>query len=203
MPPLKIVARRYTLTTLGRLSLADDAGVEDHTLATRPRKLALLTWLLMRPGRRASRDQLAAVFWAERDEERARNSLSDAISHLRRVLGRDAIRTVGNEILVDEALDLSVDAEDLLAAAKAEDHARVVAQYRGPFLDGFYVGDAPAFDDWRDRERSRFARVFAASAAARCERCHAPARGANVALWRNDGSTPNRNQSARRSCCCA
>ena len=40
--------------------------------------------------------------------------------------------------------------------------------YRGPFLDGFYINDAPEFDEWRDRERARLARRFAKSAALRC-----------------------------------
>src|SRR5690242_15954431 len=108
-------ARAYRLTTFGRLSLTDHDGNEDRSLATRPRKLALLTWLVLHPGRRATRDQLLGVFWAERDESRARNSLSDAISHLRRALGREAIRAQGDEVLVDESLSLEIDALELIA----------------------------------------------------------------------------------------
>jgi DNA-binding SARP family transcriptional activator/tetratricopeptide (TPR) repeat protein len=158
----------FQLRTLGRLALLDASGREDPSLATRPRKLALLAWLSLRPERRATRDQIVGLFWGERDEERARNSLSDAVSHLRRVLGRDAIRTQGAEIVFVDSVRIDVDALEVAAAAARGDHESVIARYRGPFLDGFYVNDAPGFDDWRDRERSRFEAVFAKSAHAKC-----------------------------------
>jgi DNA-binding SARP family transcriptional activator/TolB-like protein/tetratricopeptide (TPR) repeat protein len=157
----------FRLRSFGRVALLDDSERQDRSLATRPRKLAVLTWLALRPHARASRDRIIGTFWAERDEERARNSLSDAVSHLRRVLGRDAIQTVGNDVAI--ALDrITIDANQLAAAAAAGDHERVVAIYEGPFLDGFYIADAPEFCDWRDRERARFAGLFAKSAAVRC-----------------------------------
>jgi len=80
--------------------LTDSASREDSSLSTRPRKLAVLAWLALRPERRATRDRLIGVFWGDRDEDRARNSLSDAISHLRRVLGREAICTPASEVVV-------------------------------------------------------------------------------------------------------
>lgn len=159
----------FRLRTLGRLALADEAGRDEPSLSTRPRKLALLTWLALRPERRASRDRLIGIFWGERDDERARNSLSDALSHLRRVLGRDAIRSQGDDVLIANDAPLVVDVRELDSAAKAKEHERVISLYGGPFLDGFYVDDAPDFEDWRDRERARLANVFAASAAARCD----------------------------------
>jgi DNA-binding SARP family transcriptional activator len=39
-----------------------------------------------------TRDKIIGAFWGGRDEARARNSLADALSHFRRVLGADAIR---------------------------------------------------------------------------------------------------------------
>lgn len=48
----------------------------------------------LRPERRATRERIVGVFWGDRDEERARNSLADAVSHLRRVLGRESIHVV-------------------------------------------------------------------------------------------------------------
>src|SRR3954469_21091088 len=76
----------FELKTFGGLALLDPAGASDSSLASRPRKLAVLSWLLLRPRRTATRDTIVGVFWAERDEQRALNSLSDAVSHLRRVL---------------------------------------------------------------------------------------------------------------------
>lgn len=161
-------SRNHTLRTLGRLTLTDASGREEPSLSTRPRKLALLAWLAMRPERRATREQLVGVFWGDRDEGRARNSLSDAISHLRRVLGRDAIVAQGSDVALAGRARLGVDAVELVSGAARSNHALVVELYRGPFLDGFYIDDAPEFDAWRDRERARLARVFAKSAAVRC-----------------------------------
>ena len=159
----------FRLITLGRLALVDASGREHPSLATRPRKVALLSWLALRPAMRASRDRLTGVFWAERDDERARNSLSDALSHLRRVLGRDALQNQADDVRIAECAPLAVDALELAVAAAAGDHERVVALHAGVFLDGVYVDDAPEFDDWRDRERVRLAGLFARSAAVRGE----------------------------------
>ena len=163
------------LRTFGRLALLDADGREDPALATRPRKLAVLTWLALRPGRRATRDRIIGVFWGGRAEERARNSLSDVLSHLRRVLGRDAIRTEADEVLLADATSIDVDSIALTEAHAAGDHERVVALYTGSFLDGVYVDDAPEFEDWRERERARLAALFARSAAVICEQ-HARAK---------------------------
>src|SRR5580765_7890966 len=76
----------FDLKTFGGLALLDANGMSDSSLASRPRKLAVLSWLVLRPRRTATRDSIVGVFWAERDEQRALNSLSDALSHLRRVL---------------------------------------------------------------------------------------------------------------------
>jgi DNA-binding SARP family transcriptional activator len=170
-------ASRFQLRTLGRIGLLDASGHEDPSLSTRPRKLALLTWLALRPEQRATRDRIIGVFWGDRDEDRARNSLSDAVSHLRRVLGRESVRTQGTEVVLADTVPLDVDAIELAAAASRGDHRSVVSLYRGPFLDGFYVNDAPDFDDWRDRERSRIADLFAKSARPRCDEL------ANEELW--------------------
>lgn len=161
-------AKRFRLLTFGRMALLETMTVEEPTLAARPRKLALLAWLALRPGRRATRDLIISVFWGGRGEERARNSLSDALSHLRRVLGRNAIRTQAGDVLVDTETTLDVDALELIEAANAGEHQRVITLYGGPFLDGVSVDDAPDFDEWRDRERARFASIFARSAAVRC-----------------------------------
>ena len=158
----------FHLRTLGRLALTDSASREDSSLSTRPRKLAVLAWLALRPERRATRDRLIGVFWGDRDEDRARNSLSDAISHLRRVLGREAICTPASEVVVAGDASLGVDALEMTAAAARGDHGKVVDLYHGPFLDGFYIADAPQFEEWRDRERSRLERLFAKSAAVCC-----------------------------------
>lgn len=167
-PAIGDAAGQFRLRTLGRLVLTAPDGTDEPSLATRPRKLAVLAWLALRPDRSATRDRIIGVFWGGRDDERARNSLSDVLSHLRRVLGRDAIRTRADEVALAADAPLVVDAMALAEAARREAHEDVVALYGGAFLDGFHVDDAHDFDDWCERTRARLAALFARSAAARC-----------------------------------
>ncbi|HEX7240002.1 MAG TPA: BTAD domain-containing putative transcriptional regulator, partial [Longimicrobiaceae bacterium] len=56
---------------------------------------------------------------------------------------------------------VSSDVAGFEAAIRDKDARRAVELYRGPFLDGFYVSDAPAFEEWAERERSRLAQAYA------------------------------------------
>lgn len=160
-------AARFTLRTLGGLTLVDAGGREVESLASRPRKLVVLAWLAMRRVP-ATRDQVIGVFWGDRDEARARNSLADALSHFRRVLGRGAVPSFSERVTLADDVPLAMDALMLMEAAKAGNHARVVELYAGEFLDGVHVDDSVEFDRWRDGEQARLAALFARSAAARC-----------------------------------
>ena len=149
----------HRLVTLGRLTLLAPDGAEDPSLGTRRRKLAVLAYLALR-GRPATRDHLAALFWGGRDDDRARNSLSDALSHLRRVLGREAVVTRGDEVSLAADATLVVDAIELAVSVAAKDWARAIALYGGPFLDCVYVDDAPEFEQWSAGEAERLRRLF-------------------------------------------
>jgi TolB-like protein/Flp pilus assembly protein TadD len=50
------------------------------------------------------------------------------------------------------------DFEDALARGEL---ARAVGLYTGPFLDGFFLADAPEFEHWATRERERLATAYA------------------------------------------
>ena len=149
----------FRLLTLGRLALVGAAGDVDEALNTRRRKVALLAVLALAK-RPVSRDALVEMFWGDQDEVRARHSLSDAISHLRRVIGREAITTTRAEAALSPDAPLAVDAVELADAVARREYARAVALYEGPFLDGVYVGGAPSFEQWVARERTRLETLF-------------------------------------------
>src|SRR5688572_3009557 len=111
----------FRLVTLGRLALERSDGQADERLAslnTRRRKVALLAVLSL--ARSAlSRDALMEMFWGDQDETRARHSLSDAVSHLRRVLGRASIVATRSDIALAPTAPLVVDAVELAASASA------------------------------------------------------------------------------------
>ena len=56
---------------------------------------------------------------------------------------------------------LTSDVADFLNALSRGDLADAVALYRGPFLNGFYVEDAPEFERWTETERARLASRYA------------------------------------------
>src|SRR5947208_16930742 len=88
---VNMLARRgFRLATLGRLTLASAAGEVETVLDARPRHLAILTVLALAP-RAIARDRLVEMFWGGETEERARHSLSNALSALRALLGSNAI----------------------------------------------------------------------------------------------------------------
>lgn len=161
-------AKHFRLITLGRFALLSASG-DEESLSRRRRKLALLCVLALAP-RPYSRDVLADLFWGEEDDERARHSLSDALSHLRHLLGRAAIATRTATVELSADARLAVDAVEFAAACETRDYQRAVALYGGPFLDGVYIERSPRFEAWISRERDRLARLFLAAAAAECSR---------------------------------
>ncbi len=156
------------LITLGRLDLVDAIGAAaDPSLSTRRRKLALLAVLAVHR-RPIARDTLQEYFWGDQPEAKARHSLSDALSHLRRVLGREAIVTTAGSAALAPDAPLSVDALDFVAAVQRSDAAEAIALYEGAFLDGLGKGTSVAFEQWLDGVRAQFDQRFSAACEQRC-----------------------------------
>ena len=155
------------LLTLGRLALVGPVGEVDPSLTKRRRKLALLAVLAL-ARRPMSRDELIEMFWGGQPEDRARHSLSNTLSHLRRVLGRDAVPAHGAEVELAIGDRLSVDAAELAEAVAKKDDAQTIALYGGPFLAGVYVDGSPSFEQWVAGERSRLEGMFLQAASREC-----------------------------------
>ena len=157
------------LHTLGTVDLRRD-GAEVRSVLAQPKRLALLVYLATASPRGFhSRDTLLGLFWPESDGERARNALRQALHYLRRSLGEDAVVGRGDrEVGVDPAV-LACDAAAFDAALEDGRPADALALYRGDFLRGFFLDDAPDAERWIDEERARRRRaaVEAASALAR------------------------------------
>lgn len=118
--------------------------------------------------RPVSREQLVDMFWGDEAEDRARHSLSNALSSIRGLLGPTAIATRQTDVALSPDAQLGVDAMEFNAACEASDHERAVALYTGPFLDGVFVPDSPRFDAWVARERARLERQFLHACEAHC-----------------------------------
>src|SRR5262245_19696828 len=142
------------LITLGELRCLHD-GVETE-LPKQKIRFALLTYLAME--RSAPREKLAAMFWPEVDEERARHRLSQSLHALRKSLTTDCISTHGDQVRASAAV--VVDARDFGTRADVGQYERALELYRRPFLDGFFVDDAGDWERWVERQRAILARTY-------------------------------------------
>jgi len=152
----------YRLVTLGGLVLQDEEGRAVSSLG--PRNLALLAYLALAT-KPLSRDHVAELFWGDRDEERARHSMREALSKLRQLLGPESIPQRSNSVALAASVPLLVDARALIAASSAGDVKLVTELYRGPFLDGVHAGGSRSFEDWSDAERAMCEARFIAACA--------------------------------------
>jgi len=128
---------------------------------------ALLAFLAIGSGAAHSRDRLAGLLWSEHGDQQARDSLKQALMHLRRGLGADLLRADRQSIGLDPDA-VSVDTllfERLVRDGTAEALAQAAALYHGDLLDGLAVRD-PAFEDWLMVERQRLRQLFERALAA-------------------------------------
>jgi serine/threonine-protein kinase len=138
------------LLTLGRVSISRD-GQDLTYLAAHKQKIGLLAYLAVEES--VSRDRLLGVFWPERDEERARHSRSQALYALKRELGSEFCNVSGDRVELVPGT-VTVDVKELEEAANGERWETVTDLYQGPFLEGVYVPEAPAFDQWLTQTRA-------------------------------------------------
>src|SRR5688572_20261189 len=129
------------LTTFGEVVLREDGSPHAGAGSLR-RRLALLVLVAAAGRGTVSRDKLLGYLWAESDAERARHALRQSLHALQRSLGTDAL-FLGTDALQLNPAVISSDLQDVDDAVAAGAHERVIALCKGPFLDGFYVGDAP------------------------------------------------------------
>lgn len=149
----------FVLKVLGGAAL-ERGGVPVAGRAVHRRRLALLALLASARGRMVRRERLIGYLWPDHPGDAARHLLSESLYILRKTVGEDTFVSAGDELALDPAVVRS-DLGDFWAALDADDPEAAVALYAGPFLDGFYVADAPEFERWTEEERDRLARAYA------------------------------------------
>src|SRR5690348_4083674 len=151
----------YRFRTLGGAVLEGENGPLSGRSSLRLR-LALLALLATSRDRGVARDKLLAYLWPERNAERGRHSLSQLLHAIRRELGADAITLGVDDLRLNPAhVWTDVGAFELAIANGALEVA--VNLYEGPFLDGFFLSNAPEFERWVEEERARLAAAYAAA----------------------------------------
>lgn len=161
-----------TLSLLGGFQ----ALLDDHPLDgfQSDKARGLLVYLAVEADRGHSRAKLAGLFWADLPEKRALTYLRHPLANLRKVLGDadpDAQSTQPFLLATPQTLqfnrqsDHRLDVLDLLTALvrppanpTSSQLAALEAALDGndhPFLEGFFLKDAPAFDEWAAMTRER------------------------------------------------
>jgi len=151
---------------LGGFEVRTGAG-RALTLPTK-KSQALLAYLALHPERPCSRETLTALLWGDTPDLQARQSLRQAVYHIRRALGDDRLDIVGGETVTLPASALEVDAlifERRVRLATPEALDAALGLYRGDLLEGLAVKEA-SFDEWLLVERERL-RELALEALAR------------------------------------
>ena len=125
---------------------------------------ALLAYLALHPGEAQGREKLAALLWSERPEKQARNSLSQALSDIRKGLGAARPFPLSIEVpqvtLVASVVETDVlRFEQLAGGDDAKDLDRAAGLYRGDLLAELGVR-GPLWDGWLDSERRRLQQLY-------------------------------------------
>ena len=165
---------------MGRLELrllgVPRVSIEGREIALRTGKaLALLAYLAAEDGMHR-RDKLAELLWPASTNVRGRGTLRSALARIRRELREGApgsevelLRVEGDLLGINAGPGLELDLDvirEAFAAARAprrdgEEGENLIATlrsadaaYRGEFLEGFRLEDAPEFDLWMEAQRS-------------------------------------------------
>ena len=149
---------------MGRLNLALLGGFQGRLGAAAPLRLptrktkALLAFLALPPGRSHPREKLASLLWGGMREPQARRGLRQSLFTLRKAVGVPP----GTLLIDGETVALNPSAVDVDVAEFERQVAegtpaaldRAAALYRGEFLEGLALQEAP-FEEWLLAERER------------------------------------------------
>lgn len=140
--------------------------------------LALLIYLLVEKEPQF-REKLTALFWPQSDSATARVNLRRTLAYVRETLGeamKQVIQARGDQLEFNFTFDYYLDIVELetlrqaalslavpalvnsqfsqnVAGASLE---KAMGLFRGEFLEGFSLEDAPEFEDWLSRQREKW-----------------------------------------------
>lgn len=143
------------------------------------RKAVALAVYLAVTGKPCSREKLATMFWPESDQARSRASLRKALSLMTKALGKSWLSIDRATIAFVPHENLQVDVNRFLELAAVVPRKKDEAGWDSPkqikseqikaleeaaqickrsFLSGFFLKDAPDFEDWQMEQSERLGR---------------------------------------------
>lgn len=140
--------------TLGPLEVTVDGAPAPSELLWK-KNVAVLVYLARTPKRRCTREQLIGLFWPDKSDTAARQSMREAIRVLRQHVGEDRLKATGDVIELAAGV-VELDTDELEKLVQQRDWARSTPLIAGEFLEGFKIADATNFEDWLTVERSHW-----------------------------------------------
>lgn len=139
---------------------------QGQTLSIHRRQARALLYCLAARLEPVPRERICFNFWSDKPDAQARRHFSHLLSHLRRALPDPSLlRSINDAVLLDPNRVWC----DAVAFRKACAHLdadhfhileRAVQLYRGPFLSGFSISDAPEFELCMGEQRSTCERLY-------------------------------------------
>ncbi len=165
------MAAAYTIQVLGGLSIMDGSG-ELIELSSRKAE-AIVIYLLFSEKTSVEREEMATLLWADMPESNALTNLRVTLANIKKQCG-DLLLVTRRRISIHPEAVIETDRtalEETMNATAANgldkkelplEQARILAEktalYRGDFLQGFFVRNAIAFEDWAAYERETLRR---------------------------------------------
>ncbi len=149
------------ISLFGGLQIRCDGVVVDNFMSSKAP--ALLAYLAV-TGRPHQREALAGLLWGEMSDAAAANNLRQVLSNLRKGCGSHLLIT-RDTVAFNHDAPRFLDTEaftDLIHRSgncppdqRATLLSQALSHYRGDFLEGFFVHEAPEFEEWTLVERVR------------------------------------------------
>ncbi|MEM7801157.1 MAG: NB-ARC domain-containing protein, partial [Chloroflexota bacterium] len=153
---------------LGGLQITHEGGIPSPIMKWAKGE-ALLTYLVV-SGEPQRREFLADLLWDSDSTAQSLQNLRKLISRIKKWLPELEIER--QQIGLKPNADIWVDLHDLdekLNQSGLGHQAQTVTLYRGEFLSGFYLNDAPRFNEWVTVERERLHRKISFQIKSLCE----------------------------------
>ena len=166
MQPVQQAMQQLSIRLLGRPEVLLDGQV---TKFPTHKALALLVYLVV-TGEAHAREKLMALLWPESVTAPAQASLRNTLARLRTTLGEASriLIATPDAIGIDPRAHFELDLRAVSSAVSAiQDttrlsspvlHQAAIGVYRGEFLAGFDLHDAPDFDHWELVQRAQWHR---------------------------------------------
>ena len=137
----------------------------DQVPVSIPYKRAEGLWYYLCVQKRVSRDEAAALFWAECDVSSARRNLRDALYKLRRAVGNEAFLLDGNHtICLNPEADIRIDIDQLTEET-------ILTSYTGDFLGCFYIRNCLEFENWSETLRDQYRAMYLRAVKKKLHQC--------------------------------